>query len=76
MHIHFLQASTLDADIGNGNGNMLGGFNNGYRAASNVTTLGASSVSNFGGSQAHENRQPFLALNFCIALQGIFPSQN
>ncbi|HEY1707112.1 MAG TPA: tail fiber protein [Rhizomicrobium sp.] len=29
-----------------------------------------------GGSQPHENEQPFLALNFCIALQGIFPSQN
>ena len=29
-----------------------------------------------GGSQAHDNRQPFLVLNFCIALQGIFPSQN
>lgn len=32
-------------------------------------------IGNTGGSQAHENRQPFLALNFCIALQGIFPSQ-
>ena len=29
-----------------------------------------------GGSQAHENQQPYLTLNFCIALQGIFPSQN
>ena len=29
-----------------------------------------------GGSQAHENRQPFLTLSFCIALQGIFPSHN
>lgn len=28
-----------------------------------------------GGSQAHPNMQPFLTLNFCIALQGIFPSQ-
>lgn len=27
-----------------------------------------------GGSQPHENRQPYLAINFCIALQGIFPS--
>ncbi|MGH8085783.1 MAG: phage tail protein [Lysobacter sp.] len=27
-----------------------------------------------GGSQPHENRQPYLAVNFCIALQGIFPS--
>lgn len=29
-----------------------------------------------GGSQAHNNMQPYLVLNFCIALQGIFPSQN
>ena len=28
------------------------------------------------GGQAHENRMPFLALNYCIALQGIFPSRN
>lgn len=27
-----------------------------------------------GGGQAHENRQPYLAVNFCIALQGVFPS--
>ena len=29
-----------------------------------------------GGSQPHENKQPYLVLNFIIALQGIFPSQN
>ncbi len=28
------------------------------------------------GGQPHENRMPFLGLNYCIALQGIFPSQN
>jgi microcystin-dependent protein len=33
-------------------------------------------VSPIGGNQPHENRMPFLVLNFCIALQGIFPSQN
>jgi microcystin-dependent protein len=33
------------------------------------------SITQTGGNQAHENRQPFLVLNFCIALQGIFPSQ-
>ncbi len=32
-------------------------------------------ITNVGGSQAHLNMQPFLTLNFCIALQGIFPSQ-
>jgi microcystin-dependent protein len=29
-----------------------------------------------GGNQPHENRQPYLVLNFIIALQGVFPSQN
>lgn len=29
-----------------------------------------------GGGQPHENRAPFLAVSFCIALQGIFPSRN
>lgn len=29
-----------------------------------------------GGNQAHENRQPFLVLNFCIALRGVFPPRN
>jgi len=32
--------------------------------------------SSIGGSQAHTNMQPYLTLSFCIALQGIFPSQN
>jgi microcystin-dependent protein len=42
----------------------------------NLVALGASSLLSVGGSQAHLNMQPFLVLNFCIALQGIFPSQN
>lgn len=42
----------------------------------NLVTMNPASVSNIGGSQAHLNMQPFLALNFCIALQGIFPSPN
>ena len=29
-----------------------------------------------GGGQPHENMQPYIALNFCIALQGLFPSRN
>jgi microcystin-dependent protein len=53
--------------------------NNGSTAYSTGgVSLGAMSpqaVSTVGGSQAHQNMQPFLTLNFCIALQGIFPSQ-
>ena len=47
-----------------------------YRAPSSPVPMVAGTLSNAGGSQAHLNMQPFLALNFCIALQGIFPSQN
>lgn len=38
--------------------------------------MNAGAITNTGGSQAHENRQPYAVINFCIALQGIFPSQN
>jgi microcystin-dependent protein len=38
-------------------------------------TMHPASITNVGGSQAHLNMQPFLTLSFCIALQGIFPSQ-
>jgi len=47
-----------------------------YGPTSNLTTLNPSSITNVGGSQPHENRQPFLVLNMIIALQGTFPSQN
>jgi microcystin-dependent protein len=41
-----------------------------------LVAMSPTSVSTVGGSQAHLNMQPFLVLNFSIALQGIFPSQN
>lgn len=40
------------------------------------TTFAPNMVGLSGGNQPHENRQPFLGMNFCIALQGIFPSRN
>jgi len=40
------------------------------------TAMNPGSLANTGGSQAHLNMQPFVTLSFCIALQGIFPSQN
>lgn len=40
------------------------------------TTLAAEVIGTSGGGQAHENRQPFLGVNFCIALQGLYPSRS
>jgi len=50
------------------------GKSNFTTGASNAV-MGPSAVTNVGGSQPHTNMQPYLVLNFCIALQGIFPSQ-
>jgi microcystin-dependent protein len=47
-----------------------------YNPNSPNAALSPGVISNTGGSQAHNNIQPYLTLNFCIALQGIFPSQN
>ena len=47
-----------------------------YRNSTDGTTLAPTSITNTGGSQPHNNIQPYLALNFCIALEGIFPSRN
>jgi microcystin-dependent protein len=46
-----------------------------YSGAGN-TAMNTSALANTGGSQAHDNMQPYLVLNFVIALSGIFPSQN
>ena len=45
-------------------------------AGGSMVPLTSASVSATGGSSAHNNLQPFLTLNYCIALQGIFPSRN
>ena len=76
-HNHFLQANSSAANKAVPTNNFLANVSTKvYGPVSNLTTLHPSSVTNVGGSQPHENRQPFLVLNFIIALQGIFPSRN
>ena len=47
-----------------------------YGAATGATTLAPQAIATAGGSQPHPNAQPYLVVNFVIALQGIFPSRN
>ena len=47
-----------------------------YYTGSPNTQMNSQMIGIAGGSQPHENRQPFLVLNWCIALVGIFPSRN
>ncbi len=78
QHLHFLSVTNNDGSSPNpGSGVILSkSIANSYGAASSLVAMNAASVGNVGGSQPHENRQPFLTLNFIIALQGIFPSRN
>jgi microcystin-dependent protein len=46
-----------------------------YGLPNNLQAMLPAALTSVGGSQAHLNMQPFLVLSFCIALQGIFPSQ-
>jgi microcystin-dependent protein len=47
-----------------------------YGPPSNVQQMAGDAIAAQGGSQAYPNMQPFLTLNFCIALQGIYPSSS
>jgi len=57
-------------------GGRGGGSITPYGPPDNLTPLNSAAISSVGGSQGHNNMQPFLALGFCIALQGLFPSRN
>jgi microcystin-dependent protein len=75
-HIHVANGTANGGNDPIPTGNYLGEADNTYTAAQNLTSLTPATISAIGGSQAHLNMQPFLVLTFCIALQGIFPSQN
>ncbi len=73
-HVHTAKGSAANADTPSA-ATIFASANNVYGAPANLTSLTPQTLGNIGGSQAHLNMQPFLVLNFCIALQGIFPSQ-
>jgi microcystin-dependent protein len=75
-HTHAAYATNTASDAFVPTSNYLGAASNLYAPAADLTPLVQSTVSAVGGSQSHSNMQPYLALNFCIALQGIFPSQS
>jgi len=80
MHLHSLLGSTALATATSPANALVGKKGRTgrdvYAAPANLTTLNPNSVSQAGGSQPHQNMQPFLALNFAIALVGIYPSRN
>jgi len=81
-HTHTLQASDANATQPGPTGNLLArsslASGQVYSTTSEVqdAPLSALAIADTGGGQGHNNMQPYLALNFLIALQGLFPSRN
>lgn len=73
-HTHLPRANSNLANQGSPSNNFWSGTGN-YASSAN-TPMNAGGITATGGSQPHENRSPYLVLNYVIALQGIFPSQN
>lgn len=77
-HTHVVNASgnpaTSSAPVGNVLATATGDL---YSAPGPATVdLAGPTVTSTGGGGAHENRQPFLTVNICIALQGVYPQPN
>ena len=75
-HTHPVSGSATNADVVSSTDNVVAQSSQLYGPPTQLTALDPSTNGSAGGSQVHENRQPYLVLTFCIALQGIFPSQN
>ena len=77
-HLHFMNVTNnVGTDPNPGSGVIISkSVANSYGGATNLVAMNAASIGNVGGSQPHENKQPYLVLTFIIALQGIFPSRN
>jgi microcystin-dependent protein len=76
-HTHPYTASTAPAASTDPASNVLGqsGQRAIYTEDTTTTALAPTSIGPAGGSQPHENTQPFLCINFIISLFGVFPSQ-
>ena len=77
-HTHTAQASA-GGSVTTPSGNYWGGaseFKQFVEGTSANESLASGAIGTSGGGQAHDNMVPFLVLNFIIAMEGIFPSQN
>ena len=80
-HSHTARAATGRANVTTPTSDSalarsLGGAAYQSDATTNLVDLASETLSTTGGGQAHTNQQPFLTINFIIALQGLYPSRS
>jgi len=78
QHTHTLMGNSAAAATGNPSGAQLADTDplRNYGPLRANENLAPQAVANAGGSQPHNNLQPYLSLNFTIALVGVFPSRS
>ena len=76
-HNHTLLGSSLIANDPNPQNNVLGESSaiSLYQSATPTAAMAPTSIGSVGGSQPHENFQPYQCVNFIISLFGIFPTE-
>lgn len=76
-HRHAFHATCDDASTGHpGDAKLAPTATRSYRASGELVALHPTAVTQTGGNQPHNNMQPYLALNFVIALNGIYPPRS
>jgi microcystin-dependent protein len=75
-HTHAQAYSTALGTVGSPEGTYLASNASGLAQYETTGTGSMAATGSAGSGQAHNNMQPYLALNYCIALQGIFPPRN
>ncbi len=77
-HLHTVSAASGGTRSANPSGNLLGsGEADMYtHDSSSAVSMSANVIAQSGGSQPHDNMQPFLCINFVVALEGVYPSRN
>lgn len=81
-HLHVANGTSNTANSNTPSTSVLPGTaastssTNFFTTTSGPVTMGAGTIANAGAGQQHENRQPSLAVNLCICLQGLFPPRS
>ncbi|MBL4773238.1 MAG: phage tail protein [Alcanivoracaceae bacterium] len=80
QHKHVIKGSESSGSEQSPLAKVLGASTNvilpSYKESGNIVNLNVASITKTGGGQLHKNMQPYITLNYCIALKGLFPSRN
>ncbi|MBL4802109.1 MAG: phage tail protein [Emcibacter sp.] len=75
-HRHGVRASSAPANEAFPGGHLLANKSKFYAKEQGTIAIASQTIASTGGSVAHNNMQPYLGVNYCIAIVGMFPSRN